>query len=88
MEPGNIFGLWAIVGSTVAFVVALGVLVLVAVRAKRRENNLYRQLDDEIPKLAERVNQLHEKKHGKRNTKLDLIINESFSARPTQAKLR
>jgi hypothetical protein len=86
-EAQNVFGVWPLLVSTLLFISGLGTLVLVAIRAKKRENKLYKELDDQIPDLAQQVNRMYVRKHGKRNTQLDIIINESFSASQKQAKL-
>lgn len=72
----------ALVSSTGLFVVLLGGLVLVGIRATRRAKKLEQELNDEVPKVAEMVQRRFQRKNGRRDTQLELIINESFSAGP------
>lgn len=78
MSP-QAFSLIAMLTSTGIFVVLIGSLVIVGIRSNRRNKQLHDELDAEIPKLAEAANRRHERKFGKRNTRLNLLINESFS---------
>lgn len=79
MDAG-LLSIVAVVSSTSIFVVLLGGLVIVGIRATRRTRKLDQELDDEMPRVAEMVQRRHIKRNGKPDTKLNLIINESFSA--------
>ena len=68
-----------LVSSTGLFVLLLGGLVLVAVRSARRHKRMEQELDAELPKMAEMVQRRHVRRNGHPDTKLSLIINESFS---------
>lgn len=76
----NMLGTIALVSSTGLFVVLLGGLVLVGIRSARRNKKMEQELDDEVPRMAEMVQRRHIRRNGKPDTKLNLIINESFSA--------
>lgn len=74
----------ALVASTGLFVVLLGGLVMVAIRSTRRAKKMEQALDAEVPKMAEMVQRRLVRRNEKPDTKLNLIINESFSASQRQ----
>lgn len=76
----NLWSTIALVSSTGLFVVLLGGLVLMGIRSARRNKKVEQELDEEMPRMAARVQQRHIRRNGKPDTKLNLIINESFSA--------
>lgn len=72
------------VSSTGLFVGLLGFLLIVSRRATKKSEKIEQELDNEIPKVAAAIQRRHEKRHGRPDTKLNLIINESFSAASKQ----
>jgi hypothetical protein len=73
-------GTITLVASTGLFIILLGGLALMSIRAARRSKKMERELDNDLPKIAAMVQRRLVKRDGKPNTRLDLIINESFSA--------